>query len=286
MKMSKPVKDTRHSEFILRVLQKQAEHLRQIGQRIINSSENTKCAAIIEPRCHDFLEPVIRNVMHFLGKGWNLVVYCGTDNEAWLNDKLIGWHIRYVNLGVKNLSPDMHNKLCMKRSFWENIREEKVLIFQTDSFMLRSGVESFLDYDFVGAFTLNPYEQAPLDPNKTGMTLGMFNGGFSLRTRLAMIDCIDKIDLEKIDEFRKSKGRDSLPTITYYGTIAEDIYFVTACSILGKKLPTKQAACDFSTEALYTKTSVGLHGLDKRFFDFRLMQEMIEASELKQYLRD
>lgn len=282
--MSKPVKDDSQTDYILRILEKQTEHLKISGQQVANSPDNNRCAVIVEPRRHPFLEPVVRNVMHFLGGGWNLMVYCGLDNEIWLRDKLEGWDIRYVNMGVKNLSPDLHNKLCMRRSFWDNIKEEKILIFQTDSFMLRPGVERFFQYDFIGAFTLNPYEQAPLDHDRTGLTLGMFNGGFSLRNRSTMIQCIDEVDLKRIDSFRKSNGRDSLPTVTYYGTIAEDIFFVTACSILGKHLPNKQDACDFSTEALYTKTSIGLHGLDKRFFDFHMMQDMIATSDLAKFM--
>ena len=282
--MSKPVKDAKQTEYVLGILRKQTDHLRESGQRVMNSKANDRCAVIVEPRQHPFLEPVIRNVMHFLSAGWNLRVYCGTDNESWLKDKLVGWDVHYVNMGVKNLNADLHNKLLIRRSFWQGIDEEKVLVFQTDSFMLRSGIEKFFDYDYIGAFTLNPYEQAPLDPHKTGMTLGMFNGGFSLRNRSAMIECTEKIGLKEIDAFRKNRGRDTLPTVTLFGTVAEDIFFVTACSILGKKLPTKQAACEFSTEAVYTKTSLGLHGLDKTFFDFRSMEEMIGASELAKYV--
>ncbi len=282
--MSKPVKNANQTEYVLGILKRQSDHLRTTGQRVVNSKTNDKCAVIVEPRRHPFLEPVIRNVMHFLSSGWNLRVYCGTENDSWLKDKLQDWDIRYVNMGVKNLNADLHNRLLTRRSFWHGIEEEKVLVFQTDSFMLRSGIERFFDYDYIGAFTLNPYEQAPLDPEKTGLTLGMFNGGFSLRNRSVMIECIDNVGFKEIDDFRKSRGRETLPTVAMFGTIAEDIFFVTACSILGKKLPTKEAACEFSTEALYTKNSLGLHGLDKTFFDFRLMEEMIAASELANYL--
>lgn len=282
-RMSKPVKDAKQTEYILGILKRQADQLRTTGQRVVNSKTNDRCAVIVEPRRHPFLEPVIRNVMHFLSTGWNLRVYCGTENESWLRDKLRDWDVRYINMGVKNLNADLHNKMLARRSFWQGIEEEKVLVFQTDSFMLRSGIERFFDYDYIGAFTLNPYEQAPLDPQTTGLTLGMFNGGFSLRNRSAMIECIENVGLKEIDAFRKGRGRDTLPTVKLFGTIAEDIFFVTACSILGKKLPTKETACEFSTEALYNKTSLGLHGLDKTFFDFRLMQEMIAASELAAY---
>ena len=282
--MSKPLKDAKQTAYILEILRRQADRLREDNQRVLNSKANDRCAVIVEPRQHPFLEPVIRNVMHFLSGDWNLRIYCGADNESWLRDKLQDWDVHYVNMGVTNLNVDLHNKLLMKRSFWHGIKEETVLVFQTDSFMLRKGIEKYFDYDYIGAFTLNPYEQAPLDPQMTGMTLGMFNGGFSLRNRSAMLECTEKIGLKDIDAFRKSRGRDTLPTVTLFGTIAEDIFFVTACSILGKKLPTKQASCEFSTEALYTKTSLGLHGLDKTFFDFHLMEEMIGASELAEYM--
>ena len=45
-----------------------------------------RVALLIEPRCHPALEHVVRNAMHFLGEGWQLQIFHGTENEAFLRE--------------------------------------------------------------------------------------------------------------------------------------------------------------------------------------------------------
>ena len=118
------------------VLRRQCAYLRDNGQIHENRPENTKSAVIVEPRRHELLEPVIRNVMHFLPEDWNLTVICGSDNEEWIRARLPGWKVRYMNLGVENLTPELHNRLLQQPSFWKTVHEETLLVFQTDSCLL------------------------------------------------------------------------------------------------------------------------------------------------------
>ncbi|CAL8461197.1 g728 [Coccomyxa elongata] len=280
--MSRPQPSKPHSDLMHTVLRRQCAYLRDIGQHHENRPENTKSAVIVEPRRHELLEPVIRNVMHFLSQDWNLTVICGSDNEEWIKTRLPEWKVRYVNLGVENLTPNLHNRLLQQSAFWETIREETLLVFQTDSCLLRPIPPEMMDaYDFLGAWTLNPHEQAPIAPG----VMGGFNGGLSLRSRRAMLDITRNVDHGSIDSWRRDRGLQTLPSVNYFGEIAEDIYFVHGCCMLGKRLPDRDTACTFSTEAVYSVDSVGMHAcMEKEFFPLELLREMVRSSELARFL--
>ncbi len=264
------------------VLRRQCAYLRDNGQIHENRPENTKSAVIVEPRRHELLEPVIRNVMHFLSEDWNLTVICGSDNEEWIRARLPGWKVRYMNLGVENLTPELHNRLLQQPSFWKTVHEETLLVFQTDSCLLRPiPAQMMTAYDFLGAWTLNPHEQAPIAPG----VMGGFNGGLSLRSRRAMLDITRNVDHGSIDSWRRDRGLQTLPSMTYFGETAEDIYFVHGCCMLGKRLPDRDTACSFSTEAVYSVDSVGMHAcMEKEFFPLELLRDMVRGSELTRFL--
>ena len=280
--MSRPQPSEPHADLMHTVLRRQCAYLRDNGQIHENRPENTKSAVIVEPRRHELLEPVIRNVMHFLPEDWNLTVICGSDNEEWIRARLPGWKVRYVNLGVENLTPELHNRLLQQPSFWETVREEALLVFQTDSCLLRPiPAHMMTAYDFLGAWTLNPHEQAPIAPG----VMGGFNGGLSLRSRRAMLDITRNVDHDSIDSWRRDRGLQTLPSMTYFGEIAEDIYFVHGCCMLGKRLPDRDTACAFSTEAVYSVDSIGMHAcMEKEFFPLELLRDMVRGSELTRFL--
>ena len=281
--MGAPQPAPEFESFMYEVLRKQAADLRQSGQVHSNSSERNCCVVIVEPRKHKFLELVVRNAMHFLREGtWNLTIFCGSNNEEYVRNLLPAWKYRVVNLGIDNMTADEHNLLLRQKSFWQAIPEEHILITQTDACMLRDGIEKFLYFDFIGAFTLNPYEQAPLT---NAVSVG-FNGGFSLRQKSTMLECLQRVSLKDIDNYRKQLGKATLPSIVYNnGHVAEDVYFVHACVMLNKKLPSVSDACKFSTEAICTLDCIGMHAcFHKKFFAFEQLKEMVKRSSLNVYL--
>ena len=80
-------------------------------------------------------------------------------------------------MGIRNLSNIEHSEYMETSGFWKNVKGEKALIFQTDSLLLRSGIDEFLSYDYVGA---------PWRKPKENQLVG--NGGLSLRTVSKMIE--------------------------------------------------------------------------------------------------
>ena len=124
-----------------------------------------------------------------------------------------------------------YNKFMTSMDFWKRVQGyDKVLIFQSDSEILREGVEEFFDYDFIGA----PIYHCPF-PN--------MNGGLSLRSVDAMTNIIKKKHYN--------------PSLGY-----EDIYFTNALKEIGGKLPHKEVASKFSVETIFQLGTWGCHAID------------------------
>lgn len=86
-------------------------------------------------------------------------------------------------------SPGEYSQLLKTVDFWDQIRTEHVLIFQTDSWICRKAEEKlshFLEYDYVGA----PWN------HKVEGCEGVGNGGLSLRTRAVMREAASNRDLD------------------------------------------------------------------------------------------
>lgn len=91
------------------------------------------------------------------------------------------------------------------------------------------------------------------------------NGGLSFRKKSAMIECIQKIDINKIVEERKNLI--NIYFTIYKDMISEDVYFQNALDILGYKLPSKEICLEFCTNLSYSNhyalTSYAVHGFNK-----------------------
>ena len=277
--MSPPAYSEKNAHLVSTVLSRQAAHLKKAGQRVVNSRQNDHVVVMVEPREHPLLEGVLRNIMHFVNAGqtgWNLHVFCGSANEAFIRARLPGWDVRITNMGVDNLTADRYNKLLLQAPFWEAIAEENILVVQTDTMMFRGLPASMLSYDFVGAIYVNPHEKTPKG-------LGC-NGGFSFRKKSAILDCLHRISIADIEEYRQVAGKSRLPSLQHCNQIAEDVFMNHAFEMCGKKLPDEVAACRFATEAVYCRESVWIHAPEKEFFAHAKLVDMVRASELAQYL--
>jgi len=109
--------------------------------------------------------------------------------------------------------------------FWEGM-PDVVLIFQHDSGLLRSGIEDFLEWDYVGA---------PWAWQEWGG-----NGGLSLRKRDAMLEVIKNFP---------------------YDGSNEDVWFCKGLKELGLKIAPREVCDEFSVEACYKLGTLGYHGI-------------------------
>lgn len=270
--MQRPVVSDENSRYASGILKTAAENLERSNQVHVDDPQRENVAVIVEPRKHPLLIPIIRTVMALLNETWNLTVFHGTENADYIREGLPGWRFKMIDMGVSNITADEHNKLLITKVFWEAIREENILIFQTDACLLRKGIERFIGNNFVGAETLNPHE---LTPEGVGL-----NGGLSIRKRSAMLRTCT-LDAESINEWRRNLWKAKLPSTIYNGKIAEDVFHWHALEMLGMTLPNKQTAREFSTEAVYNRDSYGIHAaFNKTFFPFEDLQVMFENSDL------
>ncbi len=130
-------------------------------------------------------------------------------------------------------SIDEYNLLLTNPVFWQNfLAYERVLIFQSDSMLLRFGIEEFYTYDYVGAPW--PWQQHG------------GNGGLSLRNPRLM-----KEICEKYPFVPGAAGN-------------EDVYF---CNHMHNKamgmLAPYRVCKSFSVESIYAEGTMGYHAIDK-----------------------
>lgn len=164
------------------------------------------CALIIDNR--EGLEPIIEMHEKYIPKDWDVL---------WVKSE-------------DTTTAHGYNKLMVSKRLWRNL-PEWVLIFQSDSMLLKTGVEDFVGWDFIGS---------PIP--KIGWPA--MNGGLSLRSSKAMLKVINQI------AWSPQLGN-------------EDIYFCNALKHMHGNLPNYETAKRFSCESEYVKGSVGYHAIDK-----------------------
>lgn len=210
-------------------------------------------AVLFELRPLKEIRTIVKNHMFFLNNSdskikWGLQIFHGTNNENFIKNELKDIdNIKYENLGIDNLRDIRHHTQFLKTiEFWERVRGDKVLIFQTDSILLRNGVEEFLDYDYIGGPWAKP---------KDGVYVG--NGGLSLRTRKKMIETLEKYpnDTENF----------------------EDIFF--SIHLNGQGIPSVEIAKKFSVEDTYYSNPMGIHKPHK--IPSNLLKEIFENNVSK-----
>lgn len=256
------------SIYLLEHLNKQYHQLCIEGQTFVNNPSKDRVAVIVEPRRHELLFQVIRNVMYNAGNNWNLHVFTTEENIEWIRDGFKGCSFRITLLNKNNITRDEYSMILMSDTFWNTIPEENVLIFQTDCVLFRKGLlDIWIDdhdhgFDYVGANYYNP--------NHVTASIGGIQGGLSLRKKSAMLDCIKNVSLHDVHAYR---SRNRLEPI--YNFIHEDVFFTHACSILNKRVPSIEKRREFSIEADYYPAALGHHGLTHKYLTAEQQRELI-----------
>jgi tetratricopeptide (TPR) repeat protein len=187
------------------------------------------CAVIVETRRHPWLEHSLRNVAHFLAPGWSMLIIHGHDNAQYVKDLLDEWRMAGIigthNLDVASMTRIEYSNLLKQAAFWDLIPAPRALIFQTDAMLLRTGMEAFYAWDFIGA----PW-------NDFHVPEGVGNGGLSMRN---------------VSTMRILSGRYGVESPTEE---MEDVFFARMMHLHGQehginaRLATRQAAHAFCAE--------------------------------------
>ena len=210
----------------------------------IKSYEGNYSAVIMETREHPHLETVIKNTMYFLNesdsnKKWKLEIHHGNLNQEFCENIVDGidnvelHHIDYDYMGLYD-----YDAVFRTTDFWKTITSDNILIFQADTILLKSGIDEFLDYSYVGAPWLKP---------KEGKYVG--NGGLSIRNKQKMIDIIE-----------------TYPNDSYF---KEDIYFIKYLN--NEDIAPIEVAQRFAVEDLYYNDPIGLHQPKIEYKDLKIL---------------
>jgi len=236
--------------------------------------KSTKIAVIIEPRFDQITEYVIYNFMHFLNPlGFNLAVISYAGYHKMIQDKLpyafvydiSDQHISIDSAGIPNISIASYNAILMDPEFWQIFPAETVLIFQRDCIMFRPFSDHYLLYDYAGA---NYYSNlSPL--------FGGINGGFSIRNRATMLECLEKVSQTDIETHRKIHQMPEDLTVMH-----EDVFFTHACEILHKIVPDKYSRTFLCIETDMNEGAAVHHGWNKDYISRDHLSRLLKSSPL------
>lgn len=219
-------------EFLVRYHSKPCTHK--------NLTTNTKVAVIVETRNAFFFPLVVKNVCDKLGPDWNIHLFIIPALIPFIEKmlpKCVFWVTKLeLPYPPKQFGPNEYSKLLRGKPFWESIKEEGILIFQTDSMLLRDIPDWVEEYDMIGA------PCGVLDEDRV-----VFNGGLSWRSRRAMLA------LALDEAVNQNENR------------PEDVFFTEEMRKVSGKLPTIQIAMKFASESLQRTNCVGIHATDNYY---------------------
>ena len=230
------------------------------------------CAIILEPRASLALLHAVRHMSKALPPAWPILVYHMADTRNFLHCSLFdllesgrveswvmeegenAWKIQRVpptcypslfsgerRLWTTAWGRDLANYFHFSRTFYDTLPTDKYLIFQPDG-LLCSETEGgrlaeFMEYDMIGA------------PWNLGSEPAGGNGGFSLRSKAAMLKVLDAF----------STPDQSPQEILSAGGVPEDGWFAERLPKLGAKLPLPALASSFSVEQHMNPRPLGFH---------------------------
>lgn len=215
---------------------------------IVDRKSNRK-SLIIETRKLEHTEFVIKNTIQKLGDGWGHIIYCHDNNHEQIRSicKGISPDIE-IRLLKNEIDRNGYNNLFLDIKFWNELNCEKILVYQTDTFIKKEFDYSFLEYDYIGGYWENNLFLDFL-LGELGYDLKIGNGGLSLRDIEKSKNCLmDENFLIKYKKLNFDKSLDYLP---------EDILF--SIYFYDGKISNLEISKNFSSESSFNKNSFGFH---------------------------
>lgn len=149
-----------------------------------------------------------------------------------------------------------YSELLRNPSLWNNIKEDRVLVFQSDTLILRNISEK----EFSNLSMLGP---VCVDFNNEEKFV--MNGGFSFRDKNLMKElCKNEVITSKV----------------------EDIFFTEQIRKFYPELMPKMNECnDFAIESIGNKkTAKGIHGTDKYYYSYNNFKELFNIVKNNSYI--
>lgn len=199
--------------------------------------DSDKYATFVDFRRSPFTEYALRNVMFFLGRGWGLQIFVPADIGPWIARIVKDWQNVQINelpAVPRVTGRGLVDNVLRQAEFWNTVRGEWQLMFNSDTMFCRSGIEEFMQYDYVGA----PWPDHVISP-----WCRVGGGGLSLRRKQAMLEICESCNTN--------------PWIVG----SEDAFFSINMHLLSAqyRLPSLETARRFAVEQLYYPRPLSVH---------------------------
>ncbi len=245
-----------------------------------------KLAIIIDPRYDALMEAVIANFMYCMNPfGWNLLIVSWKGHQSNImlrfpNCTFLPIDSNKINIndkGEPNITIDSYNSILMDLDFWKGLPSNHICIFQKDCIMFKMFPEYFLNYDFCGA---------SWHTKNVSLFNAGINGGFSLRKRDTMIECLEYVNYNMIEEYRIDAAKNKsiiFKTIRHDFLQSslnknEDVFFTYACEMLHKYIPDVIHRSCLAIEAIYNPDTCVYHGWHHNYHSIELAQHLLNKS--------
>jgi hypothetical protein len=194
-------------------------------------------AVIVETRMIEDLVTIIRERhLKYLPTTYGLHIFVAPRNLRLVQNIDFGRELAVTVLPHDITSLRDYNVLMTSDAFWSELSCEKALVFQTDSGLLKEGIEEFEEYDWVGApWPDNGWSKGPPWVNGS-------NGGLSLRSVKAMRRCIARYEWNPAHN--------------------EDGFFCLGLTAMSAKI-SREANSRFAVESIFRLGTLGYHAVEK-----------------------
>jgi hypothetical protein len=217
-----------------------------------NNTNNNTAIILIATKPSFWLPLVIKNALNKINN-CNFYFF-GSDETIFFIKNNLKLDINYIKIpNFKNIKD--YNKILLNIDFWNNFKEDYILVIQPDCIILRNLNENDYNFDYIGAIC-GSFDQ----------TNYIINGGLSMRNKKIMIEICKHLNIQE-----KS------------GNIPEDIIFTEKIrNNKDYKLPSFKDCMNFSIESFGNIDNVlGIHGTDKYYMD-----QNIKLNFIKKFLKN
>jgi len=170
-----------------------------IGLYFSSYFDGGRAMVIVEPRKHEMLKYVCENFDKHMCKTWNMYVFHGKSHKEHAEKATVsiqGRKVFLIPLDKDNFTADDYNILFKSLDFWNQVKAENILVFQTDAVLCPASeykIKDFMHFDYIGCGSYdgaigNSKEIWGKDNSKNNSFYGI--GGLSFRKNSFQKKCI------------------------------------------------------------------------------------------------
>ena len=233
-----------------------------MSRKLVNFN---KLAMIIEPRCHHRLKWTIINTLHFLGEDYDLLFIGSHSSVKYMKKKLPDIECHVETIHTDNLNSIDYSKIMMNKSLIEKYNYEHIIVFQTDSILLKPLPDYIYSHNYIGAIDYMKRN------NKSIMKV--YNGGFSYRKRSFLLHCLDNISMHDINAYRRNNDM-----VLFDEDVMEDFYYSNCLYIQNEEININIFG---QNQEFFNNDLCTIHSYDKdsdRFMSFNCVISLLNKS--------